>query len=69
MEPYRIGYSCGIIIGNTAVRCKDCSAIKRRKINNRPSHEELLNLLRNNSFLAVGKMYNVTDNTIRKWLK
>lgn len=29
--------------------------------------DELYNTLKNNSFVAVGSMYGVTDNTIRKW--
>jgi len=44
----------------------ECSAKAHRKIE-RPSKEELENLLANNSYVAVGKMYGVTDNTIRGW--
>lgn len=29
--------------------------------------EELLSLIKKNGFRKVGKMYNVSDNTIRKW--
>ena len=48
--------------------CSDCTKKKQRKVE-RPSLEELEKLLSNNSYVAVGKMFNVSDNTIRKWLK
>jgi len=41
----------------------------KRKVQNRPDREHLLKLLDSNSFVAVGKMFGVSDNTIRKWLK
>ena len=31
------------------------------------SREELKNLIRNKPFTQIGKQYNVSDNTIRKW--
>jgi len=33
----------------------------------RPSKDDLLNELLSSSFVAVGKKYGVSDNTIRKW--
>jgi Zn finger protein HypA/HybF involved in hydrogenase expression len=48
--------------------CSDCTKKKQRKVE-RPSLEELEKLLSNNSYVAVGKMFNVSDNTIRKWIK
>ena len=48
--------------------CQDCTKKKQRKVE-RPSLEELEKLLSNNSYVAVGKMFNVSDNTIRKWIK
>ena len=33
----------------------------------RPSREELKNLIREKSFIFIGKQFNVTDNAIRKW--
>jgi len=35
----------------------------------RPSKEELTKLLEKTSYVQVGKMFNVSDNAIRKWLK
>lgn len=41
-----------------------------RLVKNRPSKEELLNLLKEyKSFVGVGKKFNVSDNAIRKWCK
>lgn len=34
-----------------------------------PSKEELEILIKNNSFLKIGEIYNVSDNSIRKWCK
>ena len=45
-----------------------CSSVNQRIVE-RPSKEELLNLLKENSFVSVGKMFNVSDNCIRKWIK
>ena len=35
----------------------------------RPSREELKQMIRKESFLAIGKKFNVTDNAIRKWCR
>lgn len=35
----------------------------------RPSKEELKNLIENKSYCEVGRIYGVSDNTIRKWCK
>jgi hypothetical protein len=48
--------------------CRDCNSIKRRKVD-RPSKRTLENDLNTMSFRAVGRKYNVSDNTIRKWCK
>lgn len=46
--------------------CSECSHITRR-ISERPSREELKQLIRENSFVKIGEMYSVSDNAIRKW--
>lgn len=46
-----------------------CFKFSVRKLKDRPSKEELLNLLKEHSFVSVGKMFGVSDNSIRKWLK
>jgi hypothetical protein len=48
--------------------CKKCVLLKRRK-SERPSKEELTELVNNNGFCKVGRMFGVSDNAIRKWLK
>lgn len=48
--------------------CLSCSLKKRRKVD-RPSKEQLLEELKENSYVSVGKKYGVSDNSIRKWLK
>lgn len=46
--------------------CPSCYQKKSRKAP-RPSKEELYTLLTQYSFVDVGKMFNVSDNAIRKW--
>ena len=61
---------CGseIYFKNKYGLCKKCyDEIINRKIKNRPNKEELISLIKKNGFRKVGKMYNVSDNTIRKW--
>ena len=53
--------------------CKSCAAkasstrIRVVAPENRPSRAELKNLIRTKSFLEIGRIYNVSDNAIRKW--
>ena len=60
---------CGAVISKNATRCLSCNSN-----NNRPqtlpehiSREELKILLRTTSFVKIGQMYGVSDNTVRKW--
>ena len=57
---------CGTEILPTSTRCIQCSH-KLLRVSERPSREELKNLIRTKSFLQIGKNYGVSDNTIRKW--
>ena len=57
---------CGVPIDNGAVRCRSCANVKNQ-VCSRPSREELKELIRNESFTAIGKKYGVSDNAIRKW--
>jgi hypothetical protein len=41
---------------------------EQRKVE-RPSYEVLLEEIKSNSFLAMGRKYGVSDNAIRKWIK
>jgi hypothetical protein len=49
----------------------DCEKLRIRKVKNRPSAEELQNLLYQyqGSFTQVGRLFEVSDNSIRKWCK
>lgn len=59
---------CGKVISSKAIRCSKCE-YEYRKNNQveRITREELKDLIRNNSFVEIGKRYNVSDNAIRKW--
>lgn len=48
--------------------CSDCLQLEKRIVE-RPSREELKNLIKNTPFTKIGLMYGVSDNTIRKWCK
>lgn len=57
---------CNKEIGLNAIRCNSCNSLQQRTVE-RPSREELKVLIREKSFLEIGRMYNVSDNAIRKW--
>ena len=57
---------CGKEISKRASYCTDCYALMNR-VTERPLREELKTLIRNFPFTEIGKMFNVSDNTIRKW--
>lgn len=64
---------CGCEIGNKSTYCVKC-APKHHKIfkvseANMPTKEELLEMIKKMSFVEIGKMYGITDNSIRKWCK
>jgi len=74
--------NCGCVISTRSVRCKKCSIEyiklnkkvkilkpRPRKVENRPNKEELELLIKKYPFTAIGKMYDVSDNAVRKWLK
>lgn len=59
---------CGKEITRGAEMCPACYRTKARTVE-RPSRENLKNLIRTTAFTTIGKKYNVSDNTIRKWCK
>lgn len=59
---------CGKEIDNTSTYCRDCWSFLNRKVE-RPSKEELKQLIRNDSFKSIARTFGVSDNTIRKWCK
>ena len=54
-------------ISITSKMCKECRSIDRRK--NTPSKEELEKLIYDTPFTQIGKLYEVSDNAVRKWCK
>lgn len=59
--------NCGKILTNKTKYCSKCRFLIQRVVTNRPNRNELKKLVREKSFLAIGREYNVSDNTIRKW--
>lgn len=57
---------CGKEITPGAQRCVACMN-KSQRIVERPSRELLKILVRTKPFLEIGKMYGVSDNSIKKW--
>ena len=49
--------------------CAKCYRESEIKASNRPSKDELFKLLQINSFVEIGKLFNVSDNAVRKWCK
>lgn len=60
---------CGKQISRGATRCYSCENIRRASLKKEglPSREELKKLIRTNGFTAIGAMYGVSDNAVRKW--
>ena len=65
---YHICMDCGKVIDKKSIRCCKCNQLFLHQ-RNRPSRDELKLLIRDNSFVAIGKIYSVSDNTVRKWCK
>ena len=60
---------CGQLLAtSTSTYCVNCGHKIQQKCE-RPSREELKDLIKNQSFVQIGKKYGVTDNAIRKWCK
>lgn len=59
--------TCGKEITRGAIYCSECVKETRKIIQNRPSREELKKMIRTMPFTHIGKMYGISDNSIRKW--
>lgn len=57
---------CGCEINPGSLRCIPCNN-KLLRMTERPSREELKNLIRNKPFTQIARKYNVSDNAVRKW--
>lgn len=60
---------CGNKIDKKSNMCYQCSNLKRRKVKNRPSTEELLVMINNIGLEGVGRIYGVCGNSVKKWIK
>lgn len=64
---------CGKRVNTKSSRCLKCYGIKsgidRRKVKDRPSKEEIKEMQKTMTMVAIGKKYGVSDNAVRKWLK
>ena len=61
--------SCGKEITRNAHLCNECANKNKRIIKERPTREELKQLIRTTPFTRIGQQFRVTDNAIRKWCK
>lgn len=59
--------NCGKEISKGSTHCKKCVPHKRKV--ERPTKEELQELIKNNSFVSLGKRFGVSDVMVRKWCK
>lgn len=60
--------SCNVSVSNK-IFCDECDKkikIKRRKVE-RPTYDELKKLIESIGYSATGRIYGVSDNSIRKW--
>lgn len=65
---------CGCVINHRSTYCIKCAPKHRTDtykvpLSERPSKEELFELIKTKSFVDIGKMFGVADNTIKKWCK
>jgi hypothetical protein len=61
--------SCGKEIQTRSNQCNECYRLSERKVMNRPTKDELRLMISDTSLEAVGRVYGVTGNTVKKWLK
>ena len=70
-NPKEIKYYCKICGAEITVKegyCLKCTYIKQRKVN-RPEPLELARLIKEYGFIGTGKIFNVSDNSIKQWCK
>jgi hypothetical protein len=72
-KKYHYCKKCGEKKDRNSELCFKCSVkvngLKRRKVKNRPSQEQLRKEIEETSYCAVGRKYGVSDKAVRKWLK
>lgn len=66
-KPHRhVCQRCGKVANRSAKYCPDCLKIVRR-VCERPSRDELKELIRSTPFTKIAESFGVSDNAIRKW--
>lgn len=58
---------CNNLKSHNADMCLECYEKEHAK--NIPAKDELYKLLKNNSICAIGRIYGVSDNAVRKWCR
>lgn len=66
---YQCKYNCGNVVKKRQTVCDSCKSINKRKVKNRPNINMLLLQIKEFGYEATGRLYGVTGNAIRKWLK
>ena len=61
--------SCGKEIDNRSKSCQKCNSEKYYKVKNIPTKDELRLMISETSLEAVGRVYGVSGNAVKKWLK
>lgn len=59
---------CGVQISRQSKTCSACY-YKTLQVTERPTREQLKELIRKTPFTTLGKQYGVSDNAIRKWCR
>lgn len=66
---------CGCEINSRSTYCRKCgpkhsnNSSRKVSLSDKPSKEELFEMIKTMSFVDIGKKYGITDNSIRKWCK
>lgn len=60
--------TCGIVISAEATMCNKCAKEKFKRAV-RPPRQELVKFIEEQGYSATGRMFGVSDNAVRKWLK
>ena len=66
-RPQNYCVDCNKEITKGSTRCLLCENQRRKNRQLEVTREELKNLIRTTPFTQIGKMFSVSDNTIRKW--
>ena len=65
-QPISYCVLCGKELKTNAIHCVECDRFLRRKVE-RPTRQELKQMIRTIPFTKIGSMYNINDSSIRKW--